>query len=99
MIRPQDDVVVLIADAPLPRGDRHWPTGRIGHGKRARRVEADALDLGRIDLGLAHDVLAGLADAVPYCCVRRVDERGSALSTVDCSKMSALRSSRQVVVA
>jgi len=74
MVGPQNDIlyeaVLLLGRLVVrARGDADGLAGLdVLDDERAGRVEADTLDGGRVDLGVAQDVFAGGRDAVPDCC-------------------------------
>ena len=66
VVQPEDDVAVVAIVGEVRAGDGDGLVGVGGEdGEGAGGVEADALDLGGVDGGLADDAADALADALP----------------------------------
>lgn len=83
VVSPEDDVPQLVGRCsrvvPRSGSDRDWLASlEVSDRERARRVEPDPLDEGRVNIGLPQNVLAGLGDTVPDCEGKRgLSARGS----------------------
>lgn len=69
VVEPQDDVTVVSIVCKVRSGDRKWLVSVVSEdGKRAGGVEANALDAGGVDRGLADNTADTLTDALPDIC-------------------------------